>query len=69
MKGNGEMTLLGALSLGSNTIGDGKNLFGSMVGEGSLAIVLAVAAVAVLAGVVIFVYKKKKSKKGEGEDE
>lgn len=69
MKGNGEMILLGALSLGSNTIGDGKNLFGSMVGDGSLAIICAAVAVAVLAGVVIFVYKKKKSKKGEGEDE
>ena len=49
-------------------ITDGKHLFASMFGNGSIAMMSAIAGIAVIAVVVIHIRKKKKDK-GEEEDE
>ena len=48
---------------------DGKHLFGSMFGNGSVPIICAILGIAILVAIVIYIKKKKKGNKGENEDE
>jgi predicted MFS family arabinose efflux permease len=44
-------------------IGNGKQLFGSMINNGSLVVIGAIAGVAIVAAIIIFLCKKKKADK------
>ena len=44
-------------------IGNGKQLFGSMINNGSLVVIGAIAGAAIVAAIVIFLCKKKKADK------
>jgi uncharacterized membrane protein YuzA (DUF378 family) len=48
---------------------NGKNLFGSLFGNGSIVMICVLAGIAVLAAIVIYLQKKRKDNKGENEDE
>ena len=48
---------------------DGKHLFGSLFGKGSIVMICAIIGVAVIAVVVVNLHKKKKSNKGDNDDE
>ena len=56
-------------ALESINLTDGKHLFGSLLGNGSVVVICAIAGVAVIAVVVMSLYKKKKGNRGEDEDE
>ena len=57
----GEIIKLMALNTGG--LNNGKNLFGSLISDGSLIVIGVIAGLAILAGVIIFLRKKKKDKK------
>jgi hypothetical protein len=69
-KGEINMNLNGMaslLALDAN-LGDGKHLFGSLLGNGSLIAIGVIVGAAIVAAIVIFLLKKKKSNKEDNEN-
>ena len=62
MKTNG---LLGVLLALNTDLGNGKHLFGSMIGNGTLAIIGSVLGLAILVAIIVFLRKKKKDNKAD----
>ena len=48
---------------------DGKHLFGSLLGKGSIVMICAIIGIAVVAAIVVNLQKKKSDNKGDNEDE
>jgi hypothetical protein len=61
--------IIGMLLALNTDLGNGKHLYGSMFGNGSVAIICSILGVAILAAIIIFLQKKKKDNKGENDDE